>query len=186
MQKIDAVDIRQRPTVNLETRFFSEHIPNDPFVKSVLGFVKRENEKKHFVANLINKIGYPYWDKALVAPHSRNGHIASDSVNTVYIPFVIDDANTVNTTLIVRASPSDTNFLLLPDWKYADQPYGSPEVDSTAENVSLLFMLEDRSVFGYDRFKLTDNNLFSSMSSPPGFNGREIRINNNSKWKNSS
>ena len=182
-RKIEDISLRQRPSVNLETRFFTEHTPNDPFVKAVLGFVKRENEKKHFVPDLVNKIGYPYWDKAIVAPHSRNGRTASDTVNTVFIPLVIDSAKTVNTTLIVRASSSDTNFLLLPDWKYADQSYGSPEVDSTAENVALLFMLEDRSVFGYDRFKITDPNLFGSISTTPGFNGREVRINDNSNGR---
>ena len=82
--------------------------------------------------------------------------------------------------MIVRTNPSDTSFLILADWQYANQTYGSPSVDSTAENVALLFMLEDRSVFGYDRFTITDNDLFSSISSTPGFNGREIKMSDNS------
>ena len=183
-RKIDRLTINENPIARLENGFFTNHAPTDPVVKAVLEFVKRENEKKHFVPNLIDKIGYPYWDKAIVKDKNKpGGRSYSDSTTTVFIPFVLDSANTVNTTLIVRASPSDTNFLLLPDWKYADQTYGSPEVDSTAENVALLFMMEDRSVFGYDRFKITDNNLFSSISSPPGFNGREIKINNNSNGR---
>lgn len=62
-------------------------------------------------------MGYPYWDKAIVAGRANyNGRTNSDSTTTVFIPFVMDSANTVESTLIVVANPSDTNFLLLADW----------------------------------------------------------------------
>ena len=86
-RKIDQLVISEKPVVTLETRFFTEHAPNDTLVKSVLGFVKRENEKHQFVSKLINKIGYPYWDKAIVAPgrNRTNGRTVSDTTNTVFI-----------------------------------------------------------------------------------------------------
>ncbi len=177
-RKIDQIVAREKPIVTPETRFFTEHVPKDTLVKSVLGFVKRENEKHQFVNNQIKKIGYPYWDKAIVKQggSSSNGRSTSDSTNTVFIPFVLDNANTVNNTLIVIINPSDTNFLLLADWQYADQSFGPPSVDSTAENVALLFMMEDKNVFGYDRFTITDSNLFRTIATSPNYNGREIRF----------
>ncbi|TMI71915.1 MAG: hypothetical protein E6H09_11910 [Bacteroidetes bacterium] len=162
-----------------ESKFFTNHTPADPLIKSVLGFVKRENEKHQFVNELIKKIGYPYWDKAIVAPRraGANSRVDSDSTNTIFIPFVLDSAKTVNTTLIVETSPSDTNFLLIADWQYKSRPYASPSVDSAAENVALLFIMQDRNVFGYDRFTITDSNLFRSLQNSNSA-GREIRVGN--------
>ena len=176
-RKIDHIVERETPSVTPEGRFFTDHAPKDTTVKAALAFVKRENEQHRFVSKIINRMGYPYWDKAIVKrPNSFNGRSYSDSSTTVFIPFVMDSAMIVNSTLIVVANPSDTNFLLLADWQYAEQTYGSPEVDSTAESMSLLFMMQNKSVFGYDRFTFTDPNLFGLMSSPPGFQGREIKI----------
>jgi len=178
-KKLDQLTVEEtKQFVKSESRFFTDHAPKDTLVKSVLGFVKRENEKHQFVDNLIKKIGYPYWDKAIIARRGNgfSGRATSDSTNTVFIPFVMDSAKTVNHTLIVKTSPSDTNFLLIADWQYVKQTYGSPSVDSTAENVALLFMMEDKNVFGYDRFTITDSNLFSTIPTSPNYNGREIRF----------
>lgn len=179
-RKIDHIIEKEEPTIKSESGFFTSHLPKDSLVKSVLNFVKRENEKHQFVNKLIKKIGYPYWDKAIVVRgrHGANGRSYSDSTNTVFIPFVLDSANTVNNTLIVITNPSDTNFLLLADWQYANQPYGSPSVDSTAEKVALLFMMQDKNVFGYDRFAITDSNLFRTIPVSTNSTGREISISN--------
>jgi len=66
---------------------------------------------------------------------------------------------------------------LVADWQYASKSYGSATADSTAESMSLLFMLEDQSVFGYNRFTITDSDLFKSIPVQPGGNGREIKLN---------
>lgn len=84
-RKIDHISLREKPIVTTESRFFEDHTPQDTLVKSILGFVKRENEKHQFVNKLIKKIGYPYWDKALVVrgSHGSNGRGHSDSTNTI-------------------------------------------------------------------------------------------------------
>src|SRR5215510_1383202 len=64
-RKIDRLTVDENPVVRLENGFFTNHAPTDAVVKSVLEFVKRENDKHRFVFNLIDKIGYPYWDKAI-------------------------------------------------------------------------------------------------------------------------
>ena len=47
-RKIDVLKANQSPKVNPETRFFIEHASNDPFVKSVLGFVRTGEREKTF------------------------------------------------------------------------------------------------------------------------------------------
>jgi hypothetical protein len=59
-------------------------------------------------------------------------------------------------------------------------------VDTTAENLAVLFMLLDKEVFGYDRFKITDKSLFGSYPIQPTTSGRVIRINNDSGYSGRS
>ena len=153
-------------------------MPEDSLVLAVMGLRKTTNEKYNFADNLINKIGYPYWHKSIVINKVGTAtRTLTDSTNTVFIPFVMDIENTVNTTLVINTSPSDTNFHFIADWQYRNYIYGQPAADTTAENVALLFMLLDRNVFGYEKFIITDSNLFSTTPGQPDLNDREIRIN---------
>jgi hypothetical protein len=64
--------------------------------------------------------------------------------------------------LIIKTNPADTSFSYLCDWQYSQRNYGTPSVDSTAEHLSLFFMIMDKNVFGHNRFILTDTALFAS------------------------
>lgn len=166
-------------TSSTESKFFSSHPSSDPLVQAINQFVKKENNKYHFVDKLVKQIGYPYWGKSIVI--SGNKHIggrgASDSTNTIFIPFALDSQNVVNASLVINTSPTDTTFHFLCDWQYSDRINGSPGVDTTAENLAVLFMLLDNNVFGHNRFTITDSSLFANMPKPPGYTGREIAIN---------
>jgi len=101
-KKLDPVSQEKEISGIQESKFFTAHAPKDSLVKSVLGFVKRQNTKGGFADKLIRTIGYPYWDKAIVTSGKRkNSHerVDSDSINTVFVPFVLDNAHSVNTTL---------------------------------------------------------------------------------------
>jgi hypothetical protein len=166
-----------------ESDFFTRHVSNDPLVNAVMGFVKRQNEKYHFTENLINKIGYPYWDKSIVIRPGGGvtARISTDTTSTVFIPFVLDSQNVVNTTLVVNASPADTNFHFIADWQYRNREYGSLSSDTTAENVALLFMFLGKNVFDYQRYIITDTNLFRNGILPIGITGRDLIINSPSQ-----
>ncbi len=178
-RKTDQPVIQHSPE-NQVTQFFSGHASSDPLVQKITQFVKRENEKYNFVEKLIKQIGYPHWDKAIVASGKR--HIgsrgAADSAATIFIPFVGENQNTVNASLVITTSPSDTSFRFLCDWQYKNRVNGLPSTDTTAENLAALFMLLDNAVFGHSRFTITDSSLFASMPTPPGSTGREIVLTN--------
>ena len=110
-----------------ESDFFTKHQSGDPYIQSIMDFIKRKNEKEHFVDNWIQKIGYSYWDKSIKKQKRgiASGRISNDTINTLFIPFVIGSQNIVNTTLVVNTSPSDTNFHFIANWQYKNRPYGS-------------------------------------------------------------
>jgi hypothetical protein len=177
-KKID--HINDEPSIEKkESDFFTKHASNDPYIQSITDFIRRKNDKEHFVDNWIKKAGYAYWDKSIKS-HVSGGAIArvsTDTSTTLFIPFVIDSQVVVKTTLVINTTPSDTNVHFIADWQYKSRPYGSVDADTSAENVALLFMILDRNIFGYDEFKILDSNLFSSLNILPGTNGRTIKFN---------
>jgi hypothetical protein len=87
----------------LEQKFFNSHASSNPMVRSITSFVKGQNNKYHFVENLVKQIGFPYWDKAITISNSghwgRGSGINEDSANITYISFVRDTQNHVNASL---------------------------------------------------------------------------------------
>ena len=157
--------IAEEPSIaKQESKFFTNHPATDSLVQDILGFVKRENDKYHFVDNLIKKIGYPYWDKSLTIRKGAgaNTRTTTDSANTTYIPFVLDSQNNVNSTLVINTSPSDTNFYFIADWQYRQRTYSPTVADSSAESFALFFMMMDRRVFEHTEFQITDTLLFAA------------------------
>lgn len=55
------------PGVNsfIEERFFNTNRTENPVEKSLVNFIKKRNDKEHFVVATVKQIGYPRWDKAL-------------------------------------------------------------------------------------------------------------------------
>ena len=150
----------------IEQKFFNTHRTADASEKAIVEYMKRQNDKLHFVAQTVKQIGYPRWDKAIAVSKtdaSVNGRgQTGDSANIYYVPFVRDSENYVNASLVIKTNPADTSFSYLCDWQYSQRNYGSPSVDSTAEHLSLFFMIMDKNVFGHNRFILTDTALFAS------------------------
>ena len=179
-RKTDQVNRSVIPDSQADLKFFSEHRSSDPLVIALSQFVKNENAKYGFVNKLVKKIGYPRWDKSIVTSGKgrKNGRSAEDSTNTVFIPFVADSQNIVNAALVINTTPIDTSFKFLCNWQYSARLYGSPTIDTTAENLALLFMILDGHVFGYTKFNITDPLLFSNIPLSPTVTGRQIVITN--------
>lgn len=168
---------RKRIHVFREARFFNGHLPANGLVNTARQFVMSQNKKYHFVKNLIDKLGYPYWDKAIVKesePVANRG--ASETEGTVFIPFVPENDNTVQATMAVSIHQQDTSFRIIQNWQHRERIHGSMTNDSTAENVTALFMLLHKEVFGHKRFHITDPALFADLPVPPNRTGREIII----------
>ncbi len=158
-------------------KFFQEHLPSQPLVSVARQFVMNENARHDFVDKLSASIGYPYWDKSVIAfrnqPVSRT---ATGEEGTVFVPFVPEGDSTVKATLVIKIEPGDTSFHFIGNWQYRDRIHGSMTNDSTAENTAALFMLLHKQVFGDSKFRITDSSLFADLPVPPGLTGREIVI----------
>jgi len=138
--------------------FFSRHLPSDPVRLAALQFVKSQNDRYHFVPGLVRKIGYPYWDKAIVVanlPPPAN-RTASDSADVVFVPFVQEQANGVDAALRISMNAGDTTFKIITKWQYSD----SAGTGMGARDQSLLLMSLDKTVFGHALFKITDSTAF--------------------------
>lgn len=139
---------------------------SNPDIQAALGFVKGQNDKYHFVNNLISKIGYPIWDKSKVFNNvqaaSGRGN-TGDSNTVVYVPFVIDTQSHVNATLMLKMAPTDTAFRFLADWEYKNYSFDSTGSANSwrAKDIFHIFAMMNHSVFGDTQFMVTDGRIFS-------------------------
>lgn len=52
---------------NVTDRFFNSHRSNDPTEKVLVDYLKSVNEKEKFVETTVKRIGFPRWDKGMIA-----------------------------------------------------------------------------------------------------------------------
>ncbi len=148
------------PPGSKEARFFADHAAADPLVQSINDFMKTRNEKTHFTDRVIQKVGYPFWDKAITLPGNAGESVTGDSVELTFIPIVRDTQDYVNATLAVITSPTDTSYKILCDWQYRDTAAtGMPSKDFT-----LTMMKLDKAVFGNRVFTMMDTTIFDSKT----------------------
>jgi hypothetical protein len=144
-------------------KFFYSRLSTVPLVKAVVGYVYRQNQKYHFLPGLVNRIGYPYWNKAMVfSGPVEYGRGQSDSADIVYIPFVRESENFVNAALIVKFTDQDTAFKILCDWQYKNfgfEPANRGEWN--AWSVFQIFASLDSLVFDRKHFQIIDERLLT-------------------------
>jgi len=141
-------------------------------------FLKRKNAKNPFVELTIERVGYPYCDKAQFrkAP-ALTGRGTTDSVLYTYIPFVLETETVVDATLIVRTYDGDTATKWVCDWQYYNLAHGSVLTSGTAEEMSAFFIQLQYTTFGDTLFTITDSTLFGSTLSPNwASGGRKAKI----------
>lgn len=73
------------------------------------------------------------------------------------------DDSLVNATMVVTIQPEDTSIYYLCDWQYKNLPYNNSNYTCTAESMAIYFMQVQHHVFGNNRFRITDNALFSEL-----------------------
>ncbi|MDI9365587.1 MAG: hypothetical protein QM541_11600 [Flavobacterium sp.] len=158
-------------TSTSENKFFNTHRSADPIEKGIVEFVKRENDKKHFLEKTADQIGYPRWDKMVKKPSQSainenittltvGGNTAENTTDIYYVPFVRDSQNYVNASMEVIITATDTSFGYLCDWQYSKLQNNTNALNDKAENFALFFMRLDNQVFGHSKFKITDKSIF--------------------------
>lgn len=146
-----------------KSRFYNGHPPVKPSVQSIANFIKRQDERQDFSKNIINRIGFPRWDKAItVASNGLLQRTASNATELTYIPFVRENEHYVNASLLVQTSSTDTLYKYIVDWQYQNAPSGTiNDTTATAEKIAATLIVLDNEVFDHKIFRLTDTTLFN-------------------------
>mgnify|MGYP007115599262 FL=1 len=162
-------DVLRHSAAEAEQRFFDSHRSNDPTEKSLVEYIRRQNEKYGFVPKTISQIGYPRWNKAITI-QQKNSSPTSRGENSdtavYYIPFVRDSQNYVNASMVIKVATSDTSFSYLCDWQYSQLQNNDTSVSDAAEHYGVFFMRLDKAVFGHNKFNILNSNLFSTAHGP--------------------
>lgn len=149
-------------------RFFRLPASSPSVVTHIAQKLQTLHQQTGFVNKLIAQEGFAIWDKAIINTQSpSNARNLSNHTDTiVYIPLVVDSANSVNA--FIYATVNGTMQLrLYRGREYANYGFGNI-ADSTdnAERLALQIMMLNNNVFGYTRFGLTDSRLFSNFTTP--------------------
>jgi hypothetical protein len=74
-----------------EEKFFNRYSPTEPLTTSIRNYFKRKNEQLNFVDKVVERIGYPRWDKTYTVTGTASQVMTEsegDTVAVTYIPFV--------------------------------------------------------------------------------------------------
>ena len=180
-RKTDFVKDENGNSINsIEEKFFNTHRSNDPIEQKLVDYIKRYNNKLHFVEQTTKQIGYPRWDKATIFKNEATSFTNSlDNSSTIYyIPFVRDSQNYVNASMSIVVNATDTTFSYLLDWQYKTLPNTPTSVNDDAEKLAILLMRLDKNVFGYNKFYITDSSLFRQGNIKAKFITLDSSVNN--------
>jgi hypothetical protein len=160
--KMDVLKKGEKPTdESLTNRFFTEHRTADPTETKLVNFVKRKYANENIADKIIKIVGLPRWNKISVYKDNNASIVTTaGSTTTFYVPLVIDSQNYVNAAMAIQASATDTTLTYLQDWKYKNLQNNTNSYTDLAEKFALSFMIFDKDVFGYSKFKILDSNLF--------------------------
>jgi hypothetical protein len=128
-------------------RFFDIPEMTDSTVIAVAATVKRQSEERHLVDKLIDRAGYPVWDKARVS--------IKDNPNEkqVFIPFVQDAKKQTRAILIARIKNTDTSFSLLYNTNAGYFPFRNTKPGTwNAKDIFHAFIAFDNAIFGHTKF----------------------------------
>jgi hypothetical protein len=152
----------------IEDKFFNSKNSTEPLVQSITKFIKKQNDKLHFVEKVVNQIGYPQWNKTIIVSGSRTtgnpsiSNALGDTVEITYIPFVRDSQLYVNASLLIKTTPTDTSYKYLCDWQYSQFGFDTTSGNWSAQNVFHVFAMLDKVVFDRNSFLILDENLLGA------------------------
>lgn len=168
-KKID----QPKPSLSKNTspidRFFTAPADAPDEIKAIAKALKLQNDRHGYLSDVVKKAGYPVWDKARIVNLS-NEEVTGKSMNAgdseiVYIPFVLDSANYVNSLLAVKMDQSDTVFRMLYASNYRKFGYDTTNHSKwSARDVFNIFASFEYSVFGHEKFLILDSNLFKPQN----------------------
>ncbi|HNP33974.1 MAG TPA: hypothetical protein PKN96_11840 [Flavobacterium sp.] len=125
-----------------------------------MNYFKKNVATKTDIPATIKKLGFPIWNKiSHIKDKNGNSNLLEDSSEILLIPFVRENEEYVNASLIIKTLGNDTSYSFKCDWQYKELV--NTLTNKKREKYALLFMYLNKSVFNYDEFKITDSTLFA-------------------------
>jgi len=129
-KKTDSVNDGPMPLVD---RFFTVPPGTSSEIKLVAKSLEKQNNQYHYLSSITKRAGYPRWDKAVIANFDKGTITARGSEEAsgeiVYIPFVKDSDNYVNSLLTVKMDAADTIYRMLYAFNYRAFGYDTSDHD---------------------------------------------------------
>jgi hypothetical protein len=158
-----------QPKTEAETKFFTLPASADPSVQKVVDKIRRQNEASSFLNEFIKKQGFPVWDKTTVQHvatpvATKANRTAGDSADLVIIPLVRANEKQVHGALACTIIDDSVTIRLLDGSKYNWYNQHPEITGNNGEQLSLMLMQLDKTVFGHELFKITDPTAFGSKT----------------------
>jgi hypothetical protein len=158
------MDKQATPASNLQKeKFFRIHPGTDPLVNTIAQNIRRQDEKRNLVSKIVDKAGFPVWEKAVVNKITSQARVTQNE-QQVFIPIVNEDDRETRAILAVKLNGEDTLFTMV--YAAAYRQYG---FDSTANNdnwsaldVFAAFTYFDHTIFDRTGYYLSDSRLLGT------------------------
>jgi hypothetical protein len=170
-------------------KFFQNEQAANSLTKRVIEEIKRkQKENPNSITAIIEKNGYPIWDKVVIKLPKINNAIGrtsnSNNDTTVLVPFTQNDQEVVSSYLEADINTT-IQLTYYKDEDYKNYNYGILNSSLyNAEHYALEFMLLDRSTFGHNKFLIKDTNLFKQNIPNSSFNNKKLVLNFNKPSSN--
>ncbi len=160
-EKVEVIEIDKT------VKFFQTNSVN-PAVLKVIEDLKKKNAEKEFVNELVNKNGYPIWDKAVVniKTNASNARTVNESGDTIVLaPLSIENTEVVNSFFASKIN-GDVTSIFFNGFNYQNLKFGNyPSLQEMTANKLVINIIKlEFYTFGHKNFKVKDRRLFTQDS----------------------
>ena len=164
-KKLDHLEEKEQASqIDPISKFFTVPADADRRVKAIAQSIYRQNQQRQFINSLVGRVGYPHWDKIMIA--SKKGANARtttdiDSSSIVYIPFSKPDSNVTTSVLAVGLNylPTDTLYHMIYPQQYKQYSFDTTGDGWNARSIFHLFTEFDYQIFGKKVISITDGRI---------------------------
>jgi hypothetical protein len=167
-RKIDSKNITDIENIN-ENAFFKMPANSYPILGRIANEIKLQNNKYHFLAEVIKKEGIPIWSKAKILVDPSNISRRSTTNNNdsiVLIPLSLPNKEWVTSFLACKVNDT-VSVNLYRGSDYKNFGYQNNPDSLSAEKIAQQIMFMEYDAFGHDVFIIRDKNLFNTIGSTP-------------------
>ena len=163
-QSCHKIEINNSDALTLKSqteKFFIVPENTSPITKRIAEVMQNQDKNHGYILNDFIKInGFAKWDKSLMTSGSTALNRVGTNDSLVLIPLVTDSSNKVKSSLLCVVSADSVDIRIISTSSYSVYQF-TQHADSSlsAREVAMLFMMLNKSVFGYEMFQIHNTTL---------------------------